>query len=167
LLVQTTTSNASQEFATKLVKSSEEKTTATNVRCAHQDMSQTPQEANALESSQNADVPKFMTAVDTFASHAHHIKLPPAETRFVSQDNAQVSTKFLVLLINAINAKSARKDPLQTTSEEDASDTSLLNAHATRDSMTLDSDVSIAQQVLDHLLTTEAASALIVTKIKS
>jgi hypothetical protein len=95
------------------------------------------------------------------------MKLPPMETKDVSQDNAQDLMMFSELLINAMHADHARRDLLQTTSEEDALDTSPPHAHATRDSMTQVSDVLTAHQVPDHLLITEAASALTVTETKS
>jgi hypothetical protein len=41
------------------------------------------------------------------------------ETKDASQDNAQVSTKFLAQLINAMLVKNARRDPPQITSRED------------------------------------------------
>lgn len=70
-------------------------------------------------------------------------------------------------LTNAMHAKSAKRDLPQTTLEEDASDTSPLHAHATKDSTKPDSVVLTAQPVPDHLLITEAVSALTVTQIRS
>jgi uncharacterized protein (UPF0216 family) len=167
LLIQTTTRDVSQESATKEIKSLEPETTAGNARPAQQATSQTHKEANVSESSQLAHVPKSMTQVVMYASHAHHIKLLPMVTKDVFQDNAQDSTKSLVQPINAMLANNAKRDPPQITSEEDAWDTSSLNALATRDSMTLDSDVLTAQLVPGHPLITEAVSASTVTRTKS
>ena len=120
LLIQTTTRDASQDNATKETKSSPPETTATDVTNAHLDTSQTHKELNALESSQLAVALKSMTKVDTSVSHAHHGKLPPTTTKDVSQDNAQDSTRFLDLLINAMLVKNAKRDLPQITLEEDA-----------------------------------------------
>jgi hypothetical protein len=166
-LIQATTRDASQESATKEVKSSQAPTTAGNVRLAHKDTSQTHPEVSALELDQLAAALRSMTQVDMSVSHAHHIKLLPTVTKDVSQDNAQDSTRSSVLKTNATLVENAKLDQHQITSEEDASDTSLLNAHATRDSMNQDSDVLIAHLVLDHQWITEAASALTVMLIKS
>ena len=166
-LIQTTTRDVSQEFATRETKSLDKKITAGNVRPAHKAMNQTQPEVSVLELSQLAAALRSMIQADMSASHAHHIKLLPTVTEDVSQDNAQDSMKSLVLPINAMLVNNAKRDQPQTTWEEDAWDTSLLNAHATRDSMILDSVVLTAQLVPDHPLTTEAVSALTVTRTKS
>jgi len=167
LLIQTTTRDASQESATRETKSSLPETTAGDVMSAHKDTSQTLQEPSALESSQLAVALRSMTKADMSVYHAHHMKLLPTETRDVSQDNAQDSTRSSVLKTNATLVENAKLDQPQITSEEDASDTSLLNAHATRDSMNQDSDVLIAHLVPDHQWITEAVSASTVMLIKS
>jgi hypothetical protein len=156
-LIQTTTRDVSQEFATKETKSSHRETSAGNAKPAQLVMSQTHPELNASESSQHAAALKSMTKVDMSALSAHHTKLLPTVTEDASQDNAQDSTKFLVLLISAMLVNNARKDLPLITSEEDAWDTLSLNAVAMRDSMTLDSDVLHAHQVPDHLLITDNA----------
>jgi len=115
LLIQTTTRDVSQDNATLETRSSLPETTATDVTNAHLDTSQTHKELNALESSQLAVALKSMTKVDTSVSHAHHGKLPPTTTKDVSQDNAQDSTRFLVLLINAMLVKNAKRDLPQIT----------------------------------------------------
>jgi hypothetical protein len=120
LLIQTTTRDASHNNATKEVKSSLPEITATDVTCAHKDTSQIHKELSASESSQSAAALRCMTQVDTFACHAHHTKLPPTETKDVSQDNAQDSTRFSELLNHAMHAESAKRDLPQITSEEDA-----------------------------------------------
>jgi D-ribose pyranose/furanose isomerase RbsD len=167
LLIQTTTRDAYQDNATTETRSSQPETTATDVILAHKDMSQTLKELSARESSQLAVALKSMTLPVMSVFHAQITKLLPTETKDVSQDNAQDSTKSLEPVTNASLVENARRDQLQITSEEDALDTSPHHAHATKDSMNQDSDVKIAQLELDHLLITEAASASTVTRIKS
>lgn len=120
LLTQITTRDVSQDNATRETKSSPPETTAIDVTNAHLDTSQTHKELNVLESSQNAAALKSMIKVDTSAFHAHHGKLLPTTTKDVSQDNAQDSTRFLELLINAMLVKNAKRDLPQITLEEDA-----------------------------------------------
>jgi len=120
LLIQTTTRDASQEYATLETKSLPPETTATDVTNAHKAMSQTHKELSARESSQLAAALRSMTQVAMSVFHAHHTKLPPMETKDVSQDNALDSMKSLVQLINAMHAKNAKRDLLLITSEEDA-----------------------------------------------
>jgi len=118
-LIQTTTRDVSQESATKETKSLEEKTSAGIARPAHKATNQTHPELSASESSQLAAALRSMIKVVMFAYHAHHIKLPPTVTEDVSQDNAQDSTRSLVLPTNAMLANNAKRDQPQTTSEED------------------------------------------------
>jgi hypothetical protein len=75
--------------------------------------------------------------------------------------------KSLVALTNAMHAKNAKRDLLQIIWEEDAWDTSSLNALATRDSITMDSDVLIAQLEPDHHSITCLVSVSTVTRTKS
>jgi hypothetical protein len=120
LLIQTTTRDASHKSVTKETTSSQPENTATDVTSAHKDTSQTHKELSASESSQSAHVPKSTTQVDTSVFHAHHGKLLPIITKDVSQDNAQESMRFLVMLQLAMPVKNAKRDPPQTTWEEDA-----------------------------------------------
>jgi hypothetical protein len=115
LLIKTTTRDAYQRYAATETRSSHQKTTAGNASNAHKDTSQTQLEASASESSQLAVALRSMTLVVMFVSHAHHIKLLPTETKDVSQDNAQDSTKSSVLLINAMPANNAKRDLPQIT----------------------------------------------------
>jgi hypothetical protein len=119
LLIQTTTRDVFQRSATTETKSSNQKNTAMNALIACKDISQIHQELNATESSQLAVALNNMTQVVMSVFHAHHTKLLPTETKDASQDNAQVSTKFLAQLINAMLVKNARRDPPQITSRED------------------------------------------------
>jgi hypothetical protein len=114
-LIQTTTRDVSQEFATKETKSLDKKTTAGNVRPAHKAMNQTQPEVSVSELSQLAAALRSMIQVDMSASHAHHIKLLPTVTEDVSLDNAQDSMKSLVLPINAMLVNNAKRDQPQTT----------------------------------------------------
>jgi len=114
-LIQTTTRDAFQEYATRETKSSQPETIAGTVILAHKVMSQTHQDQNVLESSQLAAALKSMTQADMSACHAHHIKLQPTVTRDVSQDNALDSTRFLELLTNAMPVNNAKRDLPQTT----------------------------------------------------
>jgi hypothetical protein len=120
LLIQTTTRDASHKHVINKTASLEPEKTATTVTFAHKDTDQTPREPSAIESSQDAHALRSMTHPDMSVFHAQHTKLPPTETKDVSQDNAQDSTKSSVLLINAIHAKNAKRDLLLITSEEDA-----------------------------------------------
>jgi hypothetical protein len=167
LLIQTTTRDASHKLVINQTASLEPEKTATTATSAQRDTSQMPKEPSVIESSQDAAALRSMTHPDMSVFHAQHTKLPPTETKDVSQDNAQDSTKFLDQLRNAMHAKNAKRDLPQTTLEEDASDTSQLHAHATKDSIKTDSVVLTAQPVPDHLLITEAVSALTVTQIRS
>jgi hypothetical protein len=120
LLTQTTTRDASHNNAMLETKSSQPENTATDAILAQQDINQTHKEPSASESSQSAAALRSMTQVDTSVFHAHHGKLPPTETKDVSQDNAQDSMRFSELKILAMHARNAKRDLLQTISEEDA-----------------------------------------------
>lgn len=113
--IQTKTRDVSHKYAAPETKSSQPENTATDVILAHKVMNQTHKELSASESSQSAAALRSMTQVVMSVSHAHHTKLPPTETKDVSQDNAQDLTKFLELLILAMHAKNAKRDPPQTT----------------------------------------------------
>jgi hypothetical protein len=113
--IQTKTRDVSHKYATPDNKSSLPENTATDVILAHKVMNQTHKELSASESSQSAAALRSMTQVVMSVSHAQFTKLPPTETKDVSQDNAQDSTKFLELLILAMHAKNAKRDPPQTT----------------------------------------------------
>ena len=119
LLIHQTIRDVSQRFA-KEMRSSDRKTTATNVNNAHLDINQVSEEISATESSQNAAALNSMTHQAMSVCHAHHTTLPPTETKDVYQDNAQDSMRSSVLLNNATHANHARRDLLQTTWEEDA-----------------------------------------------
>jgi hypothetical protein len=113
--IQTTRRDVFQEFATSQIKSSLPKTTAGDVTNAQLDIDQTLPELHVTESSQNAAALNNMTQAVTFVFHAQPTKLPPTTTKDVSQDNAQDSSKSLVALTNAMHAKNAKRDLLQTT----------------------------------------------------
>lgn len=89
LLIQTTTRDASHKHVINKTASLEPEKTATTVTFAHKDTDQTPREPSAIESSQDAHVLRSMTHPDMSVFHAQHTKLPPTETKDVSQDNAQ------------------------------------------------------------------------------
>lgn len=167
LLTQLTTRDASQDNAIPRTRSLPTEINATDASNAHQVINQAQTDLSAIESSQSAAALSNMTLLDMSACHAHHTKLLPTTTRDAFQDNAQDSMKFLVLLINAMPVKNARRDLPQITSEEDAWDTSLPHAHATRDLMTMVTDVSTAHKVLDHPLITDHAWASTATRTKS
>jgi hypothetical protein len=113
--IQTTTRDVSHNNVTLETKSSQPENTATDAIPAQLDINQTHRELSASESSQSAVALRSMTQVDTSVFHAHHSKLPPTETKDVSQDNAQDSTRFSELLILAMHARNAKRDQLQTT----------------------------------------------------
>jgi len=113
-LIQTKTRDASHNNA-KETKSSDKEITASNASLAHKDGNQTHKEPSALELSQSAAALRFMTQVDMSVFHAHHGKLPPTETKDVSQDNAQDLTKFSELLTNAMLVSHAKRDLPQIT----------------------------------------------------
>lgn len=108
-----------------------------------------------------------MTQVDMSVFHAHHIKLLQTITKDVFQDNAQESMRFLEMLQLAMHAENAKRDPHQTTWEEDVLDTLLHPVLAIKDSINQDLVVLTAQLVLDHHLITEAASASTATQTRS
>lgn len=120
LLIQITTRDVSHNNAMTETWSSVTEITATNVKCANQDGNQIQLEPSALELSQSAAVPKSMIKAVMSVSHVDHMRLPPTETKDVSQDNAQDSMMFSELPIHAINANHARRDLLQITWEESA-----------------------------------------------
>lgn len=165
--IQTTTRDVSQEFATNQTKSSLPKTTAGDVTNAQLDIDQMLPDLHVTESSQHVVALRSMTQAAMFVFHAQLIKLPLTTTKDVSQDNAQDSMKSLATLKDAMLVKNAKRDPLQITSEEDALDTLLLSALANRDSVTMDSDVLIAQLVPDHHLITEPVLPSTATKTRS
>jgi len=165
--VSQTARDASDNNATKETRSSHQETTASDVMFAQMAMNQTQQRLNASESSQNAAALKFMTQLDTSVFHADNGKLLPTTTRSASIDNALDQMRSLVPLNHAMHANNAIRDLPQITSEEDVLDLSSHNAHVTRDSTKLVSDVLGAQWELDHQLTTEAVLMFNVTKIKS
>jgi len=164
---RTTARDASHNNAPRETRSSHQENTASDVMSAHKDMSQMLEEMTASESSQNVAALNSMMNLVMFASHAQLTMLLPTKTKCVYQDNAQVSTKSLVELNNAMHAENAKRDLLQITWEEDVSDSLLPNAHVTRDSTIPDSDVSDAQLVPDHQSITEAVLMFNATKTKS
>jgi len=113
--IQTTTRDVSHNNVTLETKSSLPENTATDAIPAQLDINQTHKELSASESSQSAVALRSMTQVDTSVFHAHHSRLPPTETKDVSQDNAQDSTRFSELLILAMHARNVLRDQLQTT----------------------------------------------------
>jgi hypothetical protein len=96
-------------------RSSQTELTAGDVISAQLVISHQLTELNVIESSQLAVALRSMTKLDMLVYHAHHTKLLPTETQSAHQDNAQVLTKSLVQLINAMHARNVTRDLLQTT----------------------------------------------------
>jgi ATP-dependent exoDNAse (exonuclease V) beta subunit len=120
LLIQTTTRDASQEFATRETKSLLPETTATDATNAQLVTSQAQIELSATESSQLAAALRSMTQAVMSVFHAHHIKLLPMVTQDANQDNAQDKMKSSEEPTNAMPVNNANQDLLQINSEEDA-----------------------------------------------
>jgi hypothetical protein len=112
---RTTARDASHNNAPRETRSSHQENTASDVMSAHKDMSQMLEEMTASESSQNVAALNSMMNLAMFASHAQLTMSLPTRTKCVYQDNAQVSTKSLVELNNAMHAENAKRDLLQIT----------------------------------------------------
>lgn len=95
------------------------------------------------------------------------IKLLPTEILNVLMLLVTLTDIFLVPHQHAMLANHAHQECSQTTIEDNATDISLLHAHAWKDMLVTVSDVKDAQKEQDHQLTTDNVSPWIVNQTKS